>query len=109
MVQAVQTMHHDVSVTSLRLGWTWCGAFTARMITTSNAPDRKRKRLTMARTIKLNLSIGHSGSKQEDECELDEEEYGKLQTEDEKQDYLHEIWLEWIWNFIDGCALIEDE
>jgi hypothetical protein len=57
----------------------------------------------------LRLSIGLAGCVQTDEMEIDEDEYNSLETEQQKADYLHEFWVDWIWNHVDGsCEIIED-
>lgn len=52
--------------------------------------------------IKLTLSIGLLGDR-EDEHEIPDEELEGM-SDEEKAQHLHEYWQEWAWNYIDGGA-----
>lgn len=56
--------------------------------------------------IKVTLSIGLVG-KQEETIEVDDDEFDGL-SGDALDEKLNEYWLDWAWNYIDGCAEIEE-
>ena len=63
--------------------------------------------------IKLTLAIGRGDPEQSGQLEfIDLQELVPNWAEldkDELEEALHKAWVEWAWNFIDGCAEIVDK
>ena len=58
--------------------------------------------------IKLSLNIGIQGE-QEDTADLEElvPDWTEL-SDEELAEALHKAWIEWAWQYIDGCAQIAE-
>lgn len=62
--------------------------------------------------VELTLTIGRGGAEQsgqEEFMDLQElvPDWAELSKED-LEEALHKAWVEWAWNFIDGCAKITE-
>ncbi len=57
----------------------------------------------MAKTfkVKMRLSIGLANAEQRDTVEFECDEI-KGKTPDEIEEFIHEAWKEWAWQYIDG-------
>lgn len=52
--------------------------------------------------LKCHLSIGYPTAIHEDVIKIDDEEYAKCKTDDERDELCYEYWKEWAGNYIDG-------
>lgn len=60
--------------------------------------------------VKLSLGIGLCNCEQDDIQDLEElvPNWAELNKEELKE-ALHKAWVEWAWDYIDGCAQILDD
>jgi hypothetical protein len=54
--------------------------------------------------IKVTLSIGVSNANQEDILEIDEAEWNKCETEDQRDSLMNQYWKDWSDNYIEGST-----
>lgn len=52
--------------------------------------------------IRVTLGIGYPTARHEDELEIDETEWEKCETEEQRNDLMNEYWQDWANNYIDG-------
>jgi len=50
----------------------------------------------------LTLSIGYPGARHEEVVDIDDEELAECVNDNEREEYLNQIWTDWAWGFIDG-------
>lgn len=59
--------------------------------------------------LEVRLSIGYTGASHEDVIEIDDSEFAKCNSEEEKNAYLEEEWKEWANGYIEASfRLIQD-
>ena len=59
--------------------------------------------------VRVSLSIGISNARQEDVLYIDDGEWADCETDEQRDELIHEYWVDWIWNYIDGDCEVVDE
>ena len=57
--------------------------------------------------VKMMLGIGYSNANQEEIIDVDDDDYNACETQEDKDNLLHEYWVDWSNNYIDGGWVIE--
>ncbi len=58
--------------------------------------------------IRATLGIGIANSRQEDVLDIDDAEWDKCETDEEREELMNDYWQSWANDYIDGsCELIE--
>jgi len=58
--------------------------------------------------LKVSLSIGFAGVEHTDEIEINDDDLNACETDSERDDLMHEFWVEWSNNYIDGSYSIKE-
>lgn len=58
--------------------------------------------------IRVTLSIGIANASQEDYLDVDDDEWAECETDEQRDDLMHDYWRDWSNNYIDGGAELDE-